>query len=189
MTPSFYVGHSEDSGNELPMPMLRYDWRTNKFAAPKLPGVIVQKDTETKYEVQYNEKIVPPTSCNVTIGSYIDEDMLHDSWQLIDNITSLYPGSDISGGIFLYKRQTILLTYLVQLEIASRAAKKRDAGGSLEPFRVCETGFGSGHSAALFLSAAPNVEVVRLVQFLCLHSSFLKYCVSMMTNSVTFPQL
>lgn len=163
MAPSFYVGHSEESKKTLTMPMLRYDWRTNKFAAPKLPGVIVQKDTETKYDVQYNEKVVSPY-CNATIGSYIDEDMLQDSWQLIDNITSLYPGSDISGGIFLYKRQTILLTYLVQREIASRAAEKRDAGGSLEPFRVCETGYGAGHSAALFLSAAPNVEVVRSVQ-------------------------
>ena len=35
----------------------------------------------------------------------------------------------------------------------------------LKPFRVCETGYGSGHSAALFLSSAPNVELVTFDKF------------------------
>eukprot|EP00571_Detonula_confervacea_P000538 CAMPEP_0172318456 /NCGR_PEP_ID=MMETSP1058-20130122/34927_1 /TAXON_ID=83371 /ORGANISM="Detonula confervacea, Strain CCMP 353" /LENGTH=1694 /DNA_ID=CAMNT_0013033295 /DNA_START=295 /DNA_END=5379 /DNA_ORIENTATION=+ len=159
MAPSFYVGHSERPGKLLPLPELRYDWRTMRFAAPRLPGLLLPKNKQIKYDVSFNEENMLPPRCNATLGSYIDDAMLQDSWRLIGNITSLYPGSDVSGGIFLYPRQTILLTYLVQRELASRAAEKRNSN-NLEPFRICETGFGSGHSAALFLSAAPNVEVV-----------------------------
>ena len=135
----------------FPMPELRYDWRTMRYVAPRLPGMLLPK-YKNKYDVNFNRDVFPP-KCNATLGSYIDEEILHNSWQLIHNITSSYPASDISGGIFLYPRQAILLTYLVQRQISSRAVKS-------EPFRICETGFGSGHLASLFLSAAPNVEVV-----------------------------
>ena len=156
MAPSFYVGHSETTTKTLPLPILRYDWKSNKFVASKLPGYLVPRDYgQSKYEVKTNTHISPP-QCNLTLGSYIDGNIIQESWQLIDNITSLYPESDISGGIFLYKRQSIILAYLVQ-----QAALKNGP----RPFRVCETGFGSGHSAALFLSAAPNVEVVSFDKF------------------------
>lgn len=161
MAPSFYVGHSEQMMSKYPMPMLNYDWReTRLFVAPRLPGKLVTKETKSKYDVAYNKVVLPPR-CNATsLASYIDEEMLHDSWNLIHNITLLYPGSDVSGGIFLYPRQSMLLSYLIQNEIASRAARN-----NFEPFRVCETGFGSGHSAALFLSSHPNVEVVSFDWF------------------------
>lgn len=162
------------------MPALNYDWRNERFVAPKLPGVLSERDDSSKYSVDLNENVAAP-KCNATLGSYINEEILQDSWRNIDNITALYPGAPVSGGIFLYPRQTTLLTYLIQKEIASRAAKKKNADGSLEPFRVCETGYGSGHSAALFLSAAPNVEVVsfdkhdrpyQVATFLMLRGSF-----------------
>ena len=163
MAPSFHVGHSEQSDRKLLLPPLSYDWRTTRFAATKLPGLLVPRKTQSKYDVSFNRNMLSPR-CNATLGSYIDEGMLQESWRLIHNITSLYPGSDVSGGLFLYPRQTILLTYLVQREIASRAAKNT-ASENLEPFRICETGFGSGHSAALFLSSAPNVEVVSFDKY------------------------
>lgn len=160
MAPSFYVGHSEQMMKKYPMPMLNYDWRnTRRFVAPKLPGLLVPKETKSKYDVAYNKEVLPPR-CNTTLGSYIDEEILYDSWKLIHNITLLYPGSEVSGGIFLYPRQSMLISYLIQREIASRAAQN-----DFEPFRVCETGFGSGHSAALFLSSHPNVEVVSFDKF------------------------
>jgi hypothetical protein len=98
--------------------------------------------------------------CNATITSYIDEQILQESWELVENITSLYPGSEVSGGIFLYPRQTILIAYLVQKEIASRQRSRNP-----KPFRICETGFGAGHSSALFLAASPHVEVVSFDLF------------------------
>lgn len=161
MAPSYYVGYSEQTG-KLRLPELKYDWMKNRFAAPKLPGYLVPKAQSKYLDMSFNRNVLSPR-CNATLGFYVDEAMLDDSWQLIHNITSQFPGSDVSGGIFLYKRQTILLAYLVQQQIASRAAK----GGRnyLEPFRICETGFGSGHSAALFLSSAPNVEVVTFDKF------------------------
>lgn len=152
LAPSFYIGHSQQEKKLLALPVLRYDWRSRRFAASKLPGLMVPMNPNPKYDVGFNRNILSPR-CNATLGSYIDEEMLQDSWQLIHNITSLFPGSDVSGGIFLYPRQAILLTYLLQREIASRAKVSK-------PFRICETGFGSGHSASLFLSAAPNIEVV-----------------------------
>ena len=164
MSPGFYVGYSTETiKSRLPMPALNYDWRIRKFSGLKLPGYHVSKFNTPKNQVSMNTNVLPP-SCNSTLASYIDEKALQDSWQLIQNITSMYPGSDVSGGIFLYRRQTILLSYLLQSEIASRAAKK-DSNGKLEPFRVCETGFGAGHSTSLFLSAAPNVEVVSFDKF------------------------
>jgi hypothetical protein len=91
--------------------------------------------------------------------------MLQESWKLINNITSLFPGADVSGGIFLYPRQTLLLTYLLQREVSSRARGLIQTQKTQKRFRICETGFGSGHSAALFLSAAANVEVVTFDKF------------------------
>ena len=158
MAPSFYVGHSQQEIKKYPLTLLTYDWKSHQFAAPKLPGRMTQK-TEIKYDdVALNRNVIAP-SCNATIGSYINEKMLQDSWGIIDNITALFPAADVSGGIFLYPRQSILLTFLIQREIDSRVAKNGNSK-NLEPFRICETGFGAGHSAALFLSAAPNVEVV-----------------------------
>ncbi len=161
MAPSFYVGHSEQTDRKLALPLLSYDWRTKQFVATKLPGMLTPRITQSKYDVRFNKVVLQPR-CNATLSTYIDEGMLKESWELVHNITSLYPESDVSGGIFLYPRQMILLTYLVQRQIALRAEINE---ASDEPFRICETGFGSGHSAALFLSMGPNVEVVSFDKF------------------------
>jgi len=161
VAPSFYVGHSEQ-GQKFSLPVPNYDWRRTRFVANKLPGILVPRIAQSKYDVSFNKYVLRPR-CNATIGSYMDEGMLEDSWQLINNITSLYPESDVSGGIFLYPRQMILLTYLVQRQIIAFMAENILTSDT--PFRICETGFGSGHSAALFLSSAPNIEVVTFDRF------------------------
>ena len=157
MVPNFYIGYSEKVFAETTM---QYDWTTMRFIPHKLPGVSRMKDKQRKYNVRFNKYVQAP-KCNSTIDSYIDEKMLQDSWQLIENITAIFPNSSVSGGVFLYPRQALLLVYLIQREIASRTIDS----ANLEPFRICETGFGSGHSAALFLSSAPNVEVVSFDKF------------------------
>ena len=126
------------------------------FVGKKSPGVSSPK-LDMKYHVKSNTAVMRP-NCNVTLGSYVDEDMVRDSWKMIEEITSMYPGSDVSGGIFLYPRQTILLSYLIQKEVSfmKHTSKKK----KFKRMRICETGFGSGHSAALFLAASPDIEVV-----------------------------
>ena len=132
MAPSFYVGYMEEP--YLPVE-LKYDWRKLQFAPFKLPGRFMPAQKQSEHDaITLRARDVPLPRCNVTLGSYIDEERLKESWRLIHNITSLYPGSDQSGGIFLYPRQTMLLPYLVQRQIALKAPNY------YEPFRVCETG-------------------------------------------------
>lgn len=62
--------------------------------------------------------------------------------------------SKVSGGVFLYPRQTLLLQNAVRRLLQRHARDSRNKGGEpLRTFRVCETGFGTGHSAALFVHA------------------------------------
>ena len=132
MAPSFYVGYME---KPYLLVELKYDWRKLQFAPIKLPGRFMPAQKQSEHDaITLRTRDVPLPRCNVTLGSYIDEERLKESWRLIHNITSLYPGSDQSGGIFLYPRQTILLPYLVQRQIASKTPNY------YEPFRVCETG-------------------------------------------------
>lgn len=79
-------------------------------------------------------------------------------WKEIDDITSSdqYKHSKVSGGIFLYPRQSYYLMRLIQ-SLLSNKSKSR--------IQVCETGFGSGHSTALFLAIAPNVNVLTFDKF------------------------
>lgn len=77
-------------------------------------------------------------------------------WFLLDGIVTKYRGkSKVSGGIFLYPRQSMILTSILQL-LESKIEGK---------IRVCETGFGAGHSTALFLAASPRVEVITFDKF------------------------
>mmetsp|Transcript_2119 Transcript_2119/g.2853 ORF Transcript_2119/g.2853 Transcript_2119/m.2853 type:complete len:240 (+) Transcript_2119:709-1428(+) len=46
-----------------------------------------------------------------------------------------------------------------------RGSDEKEQGKTIDWFRVCETGFGSGHSSALFLSAAKHVKVVTFDKF------------------------
>lgn len=141
------------------MPILLYNWQIHRFVAKRPPGSSLLK-LDAKYSVKPNTAIMIP-NCNVTLGSYIQEDMLKDSWEMIESIAAMYPGSDVSGGIYLYPRQTILISYLIQKEMAFTKQKSKKS----KQFRICETGFGSGHSAALFLAASPDVEVVSFDLF------------------------
>merc|ERR1712087_257170 len=60
----------------------------------------------------------------------------------------------------MYKAQAVLLLRLLKAHIRHFRARAPD-----RKFRVCETGFGSGHSAILWLSADANVEVVSFDLF------------------------
>ena len=76
-------------------------------------------------------------------------------WRDLDAVVAKHPGVPVSGGIFLYQRQSSLLSELVRSQ-----AEAAQAAGRARRFLVCETGFGAGHSAALFLESSPSVDVV-----------------------------
>lgn len=162
VAPSFYVGQSEMiTAPIFAVPLPTYNWERARFEPARLPGeTFYKKPEKNKYHSFALQQDVKTPGCNATLGSYIDENMLSDSWQMIQNITSLFPASDVSGGIFLYERQALLLAYLVQRESASMAAAT-----SNKQFVICETGFGSGHGAALFLSSSPNVQVISFDKY------------------------
>jgi len=94
------------------------------------------------------------SSCNVL------ESDKNDTWDEINTIIDTFPNSDVSGGIFLYPRQQLFLVHLIETQLLLKARK-----GDQSPFRICETGFGGGHSASLFLSIDDSVQVISFDKF------------------------
>ena len=86
-------------------------------------------------------------------------DPIQKWWSRIDRIVSLHPTARVSGGIFLYPRQSSLLISLV--DFLGRVTLLKE-GRSLT---LCETGFGAGHSAAMFLEASQNINVYSFDRF------------------------
>ena len=82
------------------------------------------------------------------------------SWQLIDEIVEGFPRTKVSGGIFLYPRQSALITAIVE-----KVGRVLDVSHPGRPLRICETGFGAGHSAALFLAASRSSVVYSFDRF------------------------
>lgn len=83
----------------------------------------------------------PPLDICSDAAKYIP-DQVSNHWKYIDQeVENHYPKVKVSGGIFLYPRQTSILSYLIrQIQI-----------GLNRKMTICETGFGSGHSLALFI--------------------------------------
>ena len=81
--------------------------------------------------------------------------VIRSVWSQLDEISAKYPKTPVSGGIFLYPRQSAMLSSLIQLFDNTTGRR----------LRICETGFGNGHSAALFLGAADFVDLVTFDKF------------------------
>jgi len=108
---------------------------------------------------EFNGSIVSAieaSSCRNEKGTWLNvtiQPALKNKWADIDKIVSKYPKAKVSGGIFLYPRQTTLLTSMVSL-LADYMQKTENRS-----LTVCETGFGAGHSAAMFLKASTSVNL------------------------------
>ncbi len=119
---------------------------------------------------RYGAKPQPPEWCNKTPpnkSTSFKEGRFQIDWRKIDEITSSeeYEDLKVSGGLFLYPRQTMSLSQVVLDLILSRDGSKKEEKKQVDPLTVCETGFGAGHSAAFFLSISPAVEVVTFDKF------------------------
>ena len=165
---SFYVGYSERPQLLHGKPNLQYNWETQQFIPLRPIGVQSQK-LKAKHIAKPNPPIVQ-VECNATLGQYINEDMLIESWKMIENITALYyAGSEVSGGIFLYPRQAIALSYLLQKEITSKVRRIDEK----QRFRVCETGFGK-----LYIIKIPRRFTSIIFNFSAIEIYLACHCVS-----------
>mmetsp|Transcript_25353 Transcript_25353/g.25690 ORF Transcript_25353/g.25690 Transcript_25353/m.25690 type:complete len:433 (-) Transcript_25353:220-1518(-) len=83
-------------------------------------------------------------------------------WQALDSTTAKYHSNNtkVSGGLFLYPRQTNLIAKVMKDLISLHHEHYQS-----RPFQVCETGFGSGHSTAFFLSQSEDVQIVTFDKF------------------------
>jgi len=91
-------------------------------------------------------------------GSIIGESVFHQ-WKYIDEtIEREFPNSKVSGGIFLYPRQASILTHLIKCIHAGLGDRRK-------MITVCETGYGAGHSMALFQEASTFIGPVRVISF------------------------
>mmetsp|Transcript_23601 Transcript_23601/g.35095 ORF Transcript_23601/g.35095 Transcript_23601/m.35095 type:complete len:240 (-) Transcript_23601:662-1381(-) len=137
----------------------------------RTPGVSIFGTTSTPPD--WCNKVPPRESASFTEGQFQSE------WKTIDEIVALdkYKEQRVSGGLFLYPRQTVSLSRVVNDLIVLKASSTSTSTSSRndeatggrgkhpEPFQVCETGFGAGHSAAFFLSISPNVKVLTFDKF------------------------
>eukprot|EP00957_Ditylum_brightwellii_P006248 473779-Ditylum_brightwellii.AAC.1 len=116
--------------------------------------VQANENTDEDGTIAYNKQNATRTNswCEGSIPPKLREEY-QQLWQEIDSITQHYTsttGTKISGGLFLYPRQAALLGKLIQdLMIHKNDVLQNQAKTA---FRICETGFGAGHSAAFFLS-------------------------------------
>lgn len=108
---------------------------------------------------QHNQRrksstIDPRFACNADL---ILNNGVKATWKSIDDKVARFPKAPVSGGIFLYPRQASLLTSLIQSMTFSLH----------RPVTLCETGFGSGHSLALFAhaSAAAKLHILSFDKF------------------------
>lgn len=93
-----------------------------------------------------------------SIGSTLPSH-LAKHWRAINDIVESFPGSKVSGGIFLYPLQASLLSSIVEVLGTSLYAREK------RNLTVCETGFGASHSAALFLASSQFSHVHTFDKF------------------------
>merc|ERR1712176_662757 len=104
------------------------------------------------------QRLLP--QCNVSSDevNFVNKDHW-SAWNRIGQFTDSFP-EKVSGGIFLYPLQQELIVHLIQTKL-----NDRQTGKDHKPFRICETGFGAGHSASLFLSISKDIQVFTFDKF------------------------
>jgi hypothetical protein len=99
--------------------------------------------------------------CKAVIPSWRnDSRKFQKIWRNITETINEFPGHTVSGGLFLYKRQTNLLAKLIQ-----NLSNKSTQASSLRPLQICETGFGAGHSSSFFLTRSETIQLVTFDKF------------------------
>jgi hypothetical protein len=88
----------------------------------------------------------PQLECDIQYDHPTIHKQMQKQWNYIDKtIEQNYNTSRVSGGIFLYPRQVSILSDVICL--IQKELQKMNKG-----MTICETGFGSGHSMAMFQS-------------------------------------
>lgn len=106
-----------------------------------------------------NQDFCENMNTSSTNPNTIIEKSVFRHWKFIDEtIERKFPKARVSGGIFLYPRQASILTHLVKSIHAG-------FGDYRKTITICETGYGSGHSMALFREASASFGPVRVISF------------------------
>ena len=172
LMPYFYVGHSEYPG-QLKKGTLKYDDKKGLYKAVAYPGkneIILPPNLATASE-SGSSNLIPDASaalmneyhCNaIENNTATENNNVRNLWNELDSIAASYKGSSISGGIFLYPRQTQLLTKVIDNLIHLKNEHRHDERNFLQ---ICETGFGAGHSASFFLAISNKTKVITFDKF------------------------
>ena len=86
----------------------------------------------------------PPAHLRHCDQSAVVGEEVRSVWRELDNISKQFTKVPVSGGIFLYPRQTTVLTLLLQRLVSRINAGRASLGKAPRRVRVCETGFGNG---------------------------------------------
>jgi len=130
-----------------------------EFLCPSLKKKF-ERDLAADVIAAFVSKDIEADSCsNESWSNFTVRDSIKELWGMIDKEVATHPKVRVSGGIFLYPRQTSLLIALVTF----LAKQTQEIKG--RHLTVCETGFGAGHSAAMFLAASPNVSLHSFDKF------------------------
>eukprot|EP00537_Pseudo-nitzschia_pungens_P019435 CAMPEP_0172408358 /NCGR_PEP_ID=MMETSP1061-20121228/75812_1 /TAXON_ID=37318 /ORGANISM="Pseudo-nitzschia pungens, Strain cf. pungens" /LENGTH=378 /DNA_ID=CAMNT_0013144483 /DNA_START=437 /DNA_END=1573 /DNA_ORIENTATION=- len=114
----------------------------------------------------------PPHPSADACGAVLPPQVLRH-WEDIDAVLERdYLKAEVSGGIFLYRNQASVLTEMVRKILHVHAnARNTNTNTAGVTTTICETGFGSGHSMALFREAAASATttaaspLLRIVSF------------------------
>jgi len=123
-----------------------------EFACAPLVGHFLDH-MASEVEQEFTTKHIDSKACGSPGVNHTSDQPYRSQWCAIDELVGSFPSSKVSGGIFLYPRQSRLLFTIVRLQ--SEMVHEREN----RSFTVCETGFGAGHSAALFLSSTNHTNV------------------------------
>ena len=125
--------------------------RDQDFVCPHLREVF-QKRLAAAVDSKFNSLAIEDQSCSKSEARHLSHS-LEQRWAVHENQTKKYPGTRVSGGIFLYPRQVAFLSAMVRM-LSETILRNEN-----RPATICETGFGAGHSAAMFLEAAENITL------------------------------
>lgn len=142
---------------------LFHTWSFNRYAGTSFDENIIQDSSTTSDTFFLSTESNRPGKdvCDSVNASFTNSGIIGESvfrhWKFIDDTTKQeFPDAGVSGGIFLYPRQASILTHLIS---------RMHAWGRKKTITICETGYGSGHSMALFQEASTSVRVVSFDKF------------------------
>lgn len=160
--PHFYVGHAEQLNNMFGIEIKEDS--NGRFTTKKISGKKYEERTTSEKDKAVPQDMVTSVLKNAPANCEERPDeigFVQKVWDTIDKTVLSYTPQNsqrnkVSGGLFLYPRQSFLLQQMIQALLKDHPYPN---------FNVCETGFGAGHSSSFFLSQNENIKIVTFDKF------------------------